>query len=202
MTGTRLFVAVVPPASVLDDLAEFLEPRQEAGADLRWTVRDQWHLTLAFMPSVLDRHLDDLGARLEQVAGRRTPFEVRLAGGGCFPDPVRAKVLYARLAGPDGELAQLAAATRAAAAKAGSSPDGGPFTPHVTLARSRSPVEATRWLRELDTYHGPPWPVQEIVLVASHLGEGPRRRPRHEVLASWALGTGLDPGVHLSETGS
>jgi 2'-5' RNA ligase len=46
----------------------------------------------------------------------------------------------------------------------------------------------SRWVRLLDTYAGPSWTVDEITLVASYLGEGPRRRPRHEVLASLPLG--------------
>ena len=66
----RLFAAVVPPPAVVDDLAEFLEPRQEAGPDLRWTSPDQWHLTMAFMPSVPERALDELTERLARLAGR------------------------------------------------------------------------------------------------------------------------------------
>ena len=50
------------------------------------------------------------------------------------------------------------------------------------------PVEATRWLRVLSAYEGPEWTVDEVELVASHLGEGPRNRPRHEPVATFALG--------------
>ena len=83
-----MFVALVPPDDVLEDLSEFLAPRQEAEPGFRWTVPDQWHLTLAFMAQVADRHLDDLVARLERAASRRTPFSLALAGGGAFPGPV------------------------------------------------------------------------------------------------------------------
>ena len=195
-----MFVAITPPPTAVEDLDEFLTPRRDTWPG-RWTAPDQWHLTLAFMPGVADRHLDDLEARLERVATRRTPFEVALTGGGCFPDPAQAKVLFARLTGSGDQLGPLATATRAAATKAGAAPEGGPFTPHVTLARTRRPLEATRWLRVLDTYRGPVWPVRELVLVASHLGEGPRRRPRHEVLSRWPLGERSGAAsVHLDET--
>ena len=60
----RLFVALFPPEDVLEELAEFLAPRQEVDSDLRWTTRDQWHVTLAFMPQVHERSLDDLTERL------------------------------------------------------------------------------------------------------------------------------------------
>jgi len=183
-----MFVALVPPAPVLEHLGEFLAPRQEAGPELRWTSPEQWHLTLAFMAEVADRRLDELGERLTRAAARRTPFGVRLAGGGAFPDAARAKVLFAGVEADDGvELARLATGVRAAASRAGAAPDGGRFHPHLTLARSRRPVEATRWLRVLGSYRGPQWQAEEVALVASHLGEGPRRRPRHEVVETFPV---------------
>src|SRR3954453_22440304 len=188
----RMFVAVIPPEEVLEDLAEFLAPRQEAERGLRWTVAEQWHLTLAFMAEVADRHLDDLQSRLERAGARRTPFEVALAGGGAFPNPARAKVLYAGVEpaepGGAGGPQRRARGPRAAATKAGAEAEGGRFHPHITLARLGRPVEVTRWLRVLETYRGPAWRVREIALIASHLGEGPRRRPRYELVETFALG--------------
>jgi RNA 2',3'-cyclic 3'-phosphodiesterase len=183
----RMFVALIPPPDAIEDLAEFIAPRQEAGAGLRWTVPEQWHVTLAFLGEVADRHLDDLQARLGRAAARRTSFPVTLAGGGAFPDPGRAKVVYVGVRTDGVELSRAATGVRAAAARAGADPEGGRFRPHVTLARSRHPVEATRWIRVLDTYEGPRWQAQEIALLASYLGEGPRRRPRHEVVETFHM---------------
>ncbi len=186
----RMFVALVPPDQALESLAEFVEPRREAGSGFRWTAPEQWHVTLAFMEDVPERRLDDLLARLERAARRRTPFPATVAGGGAFPNPVRAKVLYAGVsADPDGEeLRRLATGARAAANKAGAAAAGGPFHPHITLARLRGAVEATRWVRILDSYQGPTWQARQITLIVSHLGEGPRRRPRYEPVASFDLG--------------
>ncbi len=184
-----MFVALVPPEAAVEDLAGFLEPRREAGPGLRWTVPEQWHVTLAFMSDVADRHLDDLLARLERAAARRTAFPVTLAGGGAFPHPGRAKVLYTGVDAGDRheELRRLATGARAAATKAGAEAAGGRFRAHVTLARTGRPVEATRWVRVLEPYRGPTWTVGQVTLVASHLGEGPRRRPRYEHLAVFPL---------------
>lgn len=189
-----MFVAVLPPPAAVEDLEAFLEPRQAAEPGLRWTASEQWHVTLAFCPSVADRHLDDLLERLGRAGARRTPFQVAVAGGGAFPSPARAKVLYAGVATSEHggtELARLSTGARAAASKAGTEVDGGRFHPHLTLARSGRPFEATRWLRVLDSYRGPSWPAEEMALIASHLGEGPRRRPRYEVVATFRLGRSL-----------
>jgi 2'-5' RNA ligase len=186
----RMFTAVLPPQDVLEELEEFLGPRREA-SEFRWTRPDGWHLTLAFMADVPDRAVEDLHERLSRAGRRRTPFTIRLSGGGAFPNPARAKVLYAAVAGePDAleELRRLATGARAAANKAGAPADGAAFRPHLTLARMRKPVEATRWLRVLSTYESRPFEVRELALVESHLGQGPGNRPRYDVVATFPLG--------------
>lgn len=185
-----MFVAVLPPSEVVEHLDEFLEPRREHGA-FRWTPPDQVHLTLAFLEDVPGRALDALVEGLQRGAARRTPFGTRVAGGGAFPDPAHAKVLYAGLdltVDARTELDRLATGARAAAGRAGVAVDGQRFRPHVTVARTGRPQEVSRWVRLLDTYQGPAWTVDQVALVESHLGEGPRRRPRHEVVEVLPLG--------------
>lgn len=189
--GQRMFVAVVPPEEVVEHLDAFLEPRREA-ASFRWAPVDQLHLTLAFLESVPDHRLDDLAERVGSAASRRTPFATRVAGGGAFPDAARARVLYAGLAlTAEGRtsLERLAAGVRTAAARSGLEIDGKRFRPHVTVARLGRPAEVSNWVRLLDAYEGPVFTVDRVALVASHLGEGPRRRPRYEVVDTFPLGS-------------
>ena len=44
--------------------------------------------------------------------------------------------------------------------------------------------------RVLDAYRGPRWRAEELTLVESHLGEGPRGRPRHVPIATFPLAAG------------
>jgi 2'-5' RNA ligase len=183
----RAFVAAVPPADALEDLEEFLSVRREAAA-FRWTVPDQWHLTLAFLADVPDRAYDDLVERLTRAARKRRPMTATITGGGAFPHAGRGKVLWAGVDLDDREeLRRLAVGCRAAASKAGIDVAGERFKPHVTVARMGRPVEATNWVRLLDAYRGPAWTIDEVALIESHLGEGPRKRPRYEVLETFAL---------------
>jgi 2'-5' RNA ligase len=182
-----MFVAAIPPSDVLEDLEQFLSVRREAAA-FRWTVPDQWHVTLAFLADVPDRAYDDLVERLTRAAGKRHSMRAAITGGGAFPHVGRAKVLWAGLDLDDREeLRRLATGCRAAASRAGITVAGERFKPHLTLARMGRPVEATNWVRVLDPYRGPTWDLDEITLIASHLGEGPRKRPRYEVLETFAL---------------
>ncbi|MGL5809667.1 MAG: RNA 2',3'-cyclic phosphodiesterase [Nocardioides sp.] len=188
--GARMFVAVRPDPEAIEHFDDFLDVRR-AVEHLRWTRGDQFHVTLAFTESVADHDIDEYAERLGQAAAKRKSLTARIAGGGCFPNPARAKVLYARLQlEEDGraELERLAIGARNAAVATGIEVAGDRFRPHVTVARTARPRELSNWVRLLDSYAGPVWTIGEVELVASYLGEGPRKYPRHEVVASFPLG--------------
>jgi 2'-5' RNA ligase len=185
-----MFVAVVPPPEVVEDLDAFLDVRRGAAA-YRWAPPEHLHITLAFLADVPDRKLDDLVARLGRAAARRHEFAATVAGGGAFPNVARARVLWVGLdLDDDGrtELSRMATGVRAAANRAGVPVDGQRFRPHVTVARLGQPQAVTSWVRLLDSYRSPAWTVDRFTLLASYLGEGPRGRPRHEVVEEFVCG--------------
>jgi 2'-5' RNA ligase len=186
-----MFIALPLPEAVKEHLAEFLEPRQEAelhGLGLRWTMPEQWHVTLAFLPDVGDRHMDEMLERVQRAASRRNPLVLRLVGAGAFPHADQAKVLWTGVEHDGEELMRLAGGVRSAAAKAGTVVGGGRFHPHLTLARLGRPANVTRLLGALEQYESPSWQAGEIALIASYLGQGPNARPRHEVRTTFGLG--------------
>lgn len=75
---------------------------------------------------------------------------------------------------------------RGAGAPGGTGPDrrGGP----AAVDAADPGGEVARLAHALAVYHGPTWPVGEIVLMASELGAGPSGGPRHEVLSRFPLG--------------
>ena len=182
----RVFVAVVPPPEVALHLEDFLEPRRDVEGP-RWSSPEQWHLTLAFMGAAPERCLEPLVDAVAEAVRGRPVLPLAVTGGGCFPDVTRARVLWAGVEG-GAALAPLAAAVRTASGLVGAAPEGGDFVPHVTLGRFPRPVDATRWLRVLDTYRGPTWTARDVVVVQSHLPRERGHRPRHEVLATAPLG--------------
>ncbi len=186
----RCFVAVQPPEEARDHLAEFLDPRRDI-APFRWVDPEQVHLTLAFLGNLPEHRLDDFVERLERAASRRRPLPTAITGGGAFPHVSGARVLWTGLDLDEDDALQLrraAEGARAAANRAGAQLDGQRFRPHLTVARCPRPTEVTPWVRLLDAYRGPDWTIDEFVLIESHLGEGPRRRPRYELVAEFAFG--------------
>lgn len=118
----RTFVAVWPPADVLDELLAL--PRPDApGA--RWAPRAALHVTLRFLgdvpPTSVTHRL--LTSALPAATARVGPTTAVLGSG----------VVMAPVAGLD----ELAAAVASATADLGQPPPTRPFVGHVTLGRTR-----------------------------------------------------------------
>ncbi|MDX3523167.1 RNA 2',3'-cyclic phosphodiesterase [Streptomyces scabiei] len=186
----RLFAAVLPPADVVDELAALIgELKALAGADrLRWTEPPGWHFTLAFYGEVEEGVVEELSSRLERAARRSEPFALAVRGGGQFG---HGRALWAGAEGDLGALRLLADRAEAAARRAGV-PMGEHrrYTPHLTVARSRSDVGVRPYVDVLDTFAGRTWTVADLVLVRSNLPTSgvPGEQPRYEAVGRWPLG--------------
>ncbi len=151
----RLFVGLAPPPTVLDDLDAVCAPLRPTREDLRWTSRELWHVTLAFLGEVSDENLDRLVPRLDRAARRQLAFGLSLAGAGAFPSQTRANVLWSGLSGDQKALGELAMSVSAGARRAGAPPpDGRRYRPHVTLARCRVPADVRPIVGDLSAYRG------------------------------------------------
>jgi RNA 2',3'-cyclic 3'-phosphodiesterase len=182
----RLFVALAPPESALDELEDAVAPLRTAAPELRWTGRNSWHLTLAFLGEVGEDVLPELATRLERAAHRHPPQYLAIAGGGAFPSVRRAQVLWAGFAADHKALASLADSVAAGARRAGAPPPGRhkKFRAHLTLARCRAPADVSQLTRTLAEPSGTAWTASSIQLIRSYLSGGP---PQYEELGSWPL---------------
>ncbi|MEU8775042.1 RNA 2',3'-cyclic phosphodiesterase [Streptomyces sp. NPDC048606] len=183
----RLFAAVLPPAEALGELRTALAALP-ADEGLRWTAEAGRHFTLAFMGEVRDEVLPDLHARLGRAASRTAPFPLRLRGAGHFG----ARSLWVGAAGDLDALRMLAERADAAARRAGVPMEGHHrYTPHVTLARTRTGAHAdlTPYLDGLAAFEGARWRAERLSLVRSNLPTSgiPGERPRYETVADWPL---------------
>jgi 2'-5' RNA ligase len=173
---SRLFVALIPPATVRAELAE-LASRSLAG--VRWTLEENFHLTMRFIGETTPEKSERFAASLARV--RVEPFILPVEGVGVFPTRGPAKVLWAGAGHAHTRLFQL----RKQVDEALLAVDGGlevrNFHPHFTLGRLGETTEA----RELETYlarhktfEAPPFRVSEFHLMASEseLGKAPRYR--------------------------
>lgn len=149
----RLFVAVWPPDEVLDRI-EALDRPPHPG--LRWTTRDQWHVTVRFLGEA------DAGPVVEALGGVRSPAIEAVLGPavGRFGQ----RILQVPVAGLD----RIAADTSRATARMGRPPDDRPFAGHLSLARVAKAASVD--LRPLSgAALSGRWPVDELCVVESRL---------------------------------
>ncbi|TDC85475.1 RNA 2',3'-cyclic phosphodiesterase [Actinomadura sp. 7K507] len=185
----RLFVALVPPPDILDELEEAVRPHAEAIPELRWVRRELLHVTLTFLGEVDDRTLDRLLPRLERAVGRHERLSLSLAGAGAFPGSgAHARVLWTGLFGDRRGVARLAASTTAAGRRVGTLPDKHrTFRPHLTLARSRKPVDVRPLIESLSAFAGAAWTSDSVHLMRSHLPGKDDSQVSYESLKTWSL---------------
>ena len=167
---SRGFVAVVPPADVLDAVEALIDgltlPDGARRAD-----RSKLHCTIRFLGNRVDFPAVATMLRGLDLRGGRA----RLGGGGAFPRARRGDVLWIGLT--DG--AELLGALNAEV-EAGYDPhrpaDERPprVHPHLTIARLRDPIDLRPTIRAIGAEPvGRAWDVDELVLMRSRLGRGP-----------------------------
>ena len=161
----RAFLAVVPPPTVLDAVAERIEPLTASNAPLRWPPRSQWHVTVQFLGPVDDA--EALAAAVGSVVAPHAGFTHRLAGAGAFPSTRRGTVLWLGVE-PAEPIATLAAVVGNATAPLGHLPEPRPYHPHLTVARAPRPRPLTRAVETIGPDPvGPDWTVTHLALVVS-----------------------------------
>lgn len=169
----RLFVAVWVPPEISERLAALERP---ASAGVRWTSREQWHVTLRFLGEV-----DDPSPVLAalQAADLGAPVQVALG-----PEAVAlsSQVLVLPVGGLDGLAGRVIDATAAL----GRPPERRPFRGHLTLARrgrGGPPMGRLARLGGLGLDAG--FEVDAVAVVRSHLHPD---GARYETLAEVPLG--------------
>ena len=177
----RLFVAVWPPAEVLDRLAALPRPDIDG---LRWTERHHWHVTLRFLGPVPDA--DPVVEALTRMAAATPPATAVM---GPAIDRFGQRILHVPVVGVELVAAGVVAATR----HLGKPPDDRPFHGHVTLARvaKHAKVDLRQLTAQAVTAQ---WDVDSVCLVESRLAP---TGARYEVLERFTL----PPARHAAPAG-
>jgi RNA 2',3'-cyclic 3'-phosphodiesterase len=132
----RLFTAIDLPADVLANL-ESLIARLKPAARISWSPVANLHLTTKFIGEWPEERLEELAAALRSLPARPT-IPIAIEKLGFFPNPHAPRVFWAGVHAGDA-LAQLARETEDALATLGIAKEQRPYSPHLTLARIKTP---------------------------------------------------------------
>ena len=136
----RLFTAIDLPDDILLRLERLISALRPE-ALINWSPLDNLHITTKFIGQWADTRLDELDAVLSSLAPRR-PFDIELKNLGWFPNARAPRTFWI---GVHGEaLHQLAHDTEEALERLGIAKESREFSPHLTLARIKTPVPLRR----------------------------------------------------------
>ena len=161
----RLFIAIDLPEAVKGQLAELCSGLPDA----KWVKHEQMHLTLYFIGDVDEAGFTAVKSALMGVAA--PPFAMHLEGVGQFPAKGKPRVLWVDVKAPP-LLAELQQSIMASLTILGLPPPDHPFSPHITLARFKTPPP-TDTVRPFYAQHAAfktePFAVSSFILFSSTL---------------------------------
>ncbi len=165
----RLFAALPLP----DAIARPLQGVQHGVPGARWRPRENLHITLAFYGDTPPVLADELDMHLATI--RVPALHVQLGEAGTFGRK-KPRALWIGVR-PDPALDALAAACRAAAAKAGLVCDHKKYRPHITLAycKGTSSADAARFCARMASFSLPAFTLDHFGLYQSQLGQSTAR---------------------------
>lgn len=187
----RLFIAVQVPDAVKAKMGEAQAElhRVLPGPQVRWTRREQFHLTLKFLGDVAAERVHALSEAMRGACRGFIPLRLRAEGVGGFPDLRHPRVLWTGVRDETEQLLRLQAAVDQACRDFTTQEKEEHFSGHVTLARlkginraeAEALVEAAAGMKE--RLFGQ-WGAYRIELMQSELSP---RGARHVPLAAIPL---------------
>lgn len=147
MGAIRTFVAIDIPSPVQKTLAAVQHRFLPLDLKASWVRPDHVHLTLKFLGEIDSKQAPEISGALAEGLRGRPAIPVSLGAVGIFPPTGAPRVLWVGLEDSAGALDSLQQAVETALAPLGFPPEKRRFSPHLTLARIKSPKGARR-LRE------------------------------------------------------
>ncbi|MFH0816810.1 MAG: RNA 2',3'-cyclic phosphodiesterase [Methanobacteriota archaeon] len=145
----RAFIAVeVGGMSRLLDMDEELK---RTHGDLKIVDADNIHMTMKFLGNVDEAAGEKIVKAMKAAVKKFEPFDMVVRGVGVFPSEDDIKIIWVGVDDPK-PLAKIYDNLEKSLKKLGYEPESRAFTPHVTIARVRSPKNRLRVKEIVDAH--------------------------------------------------
>lgn len=178
----RLFVAISLPDSVKDEIEKAQRQLRDGlrGNFVRWTRREQFHLTMRFLGNVAESRVNELSAALREACLNFAALRLRAERIGFFPDMRFPRVAWVGVRDDKDALSRLQSAIEGAVKDFTDERPEKKFAGHVTVGRipriNRPQAEALAKLASgmSDRFFGE-WTANKVELIRSELSSGGSR---------------------------
>jgi 2'-5' RNA ligase len=139
VAALRTFIAIDVPPAVLDTITRIQNRFNSLGLHASWVKPGNIHLTLKFLGDTDPDRIPGIQDKLTETLASFPPFRLSLNSAGVFPNTKSPRVLWVGLKDEEGTLENLRAGIEKALEVIGFPTEQRPFSPHLTLARMKSP---------------------------------------------------------------
>ena len=139
----RTFIAVPVPDRVKTLKQMLFSTLESEKAKIKWVRNMQIHLTLKFLGYTPDTSVKGLKSVIASVIARYETFNLTISDTGCFPSPMRPRVLWLGVNGETNQLVSMVDELEKVLDVEGFPKADRPFVPHITLARIKYPQKYT-----------------------------------------------------------
>lgn len=185
----RLFWAVNLPPAVRAQLADMQARLKEAGAGAKWVEEENLHLTIQFLGETPGEQVPVIvrAVRDKVTVG---PFNLAVSGLGVFTGRDGPRVIWAGLREGKEMLATLYRQAGEAMLALGFIPEKR-FSPHLTLARLRSPRGTAELMQLVDKSAAEKFGIMTVNSIDLMQSELSRRGPAYSLLSRVRLPGGV-----------
>ncbi len=172
--AVRTFLCIEIPAAIRQRIEELQRTLRSLDAQASWVRGQNIHLTLKFLGDVERTRIEKVIEAVTSAALEINPFEIEVGGAGCFPSPRSPRVLWVGLTRLTDEFRQLHRIVETSLAHSGFARDEKKFSPHLTIARLRSPRNAALLAEKLIATGFEPesFTAREVMVMRSELSPG------------------------------
>ena len=189
----RLFIAILLSDDIRAALGKVQASLDGACRGVRWIPENQLHLTAKFLGEVPDRNVAEVAEAVARAAADAAPFDMEIAGCGCFPPRGPVRIVWVGVEEASGALLRCVEAVEGRLEEKGFPKERRPFSAHITIGRVREDRSGGRLrsVAEACTFEPMEQPVPSLTLMSSVLSP---KGPTYTAVSTTSLGEAR-PGV-------
>ena len=145
----RIFIGIKLDDTVLDSIETFLKPFRKIASPVKWTKRENLHITLKFIGDVPDDTYSEIETRLTAADFNTGPMDLKFTGCGKFGKNSDMNIFWVGMEKNE-KLEDMFNRIEAALEKAGFPKETRAFKPHITVARNKKTFNFKSFFQLID----------------------------------------------------
>jgi len=145
----RCFIAIEIPEEIRRAIVSGTDSLKKSGADVKWVSPENIHITLQFLGETEEGRIPLIKEALGEILLSYSPFYIKIADIGCFPDTRRPRVIWVGTEESQ-PVINLHGDIAKEMGRLGYQEEERNFTPHLTIGRVKSNKNAGELIRNMD----------------------------------------------------